>query len=836
MADIKVRIIAEDKASDVLKQTGKAVDDAGKKAKEAGGAFEGLGKTMASVAGGLGLQMGLSAVVGALKNAVVGSFELADALEQATVSFTTMLGSGEAAETMLNDLKSFADKTPFEFMDLQDAAKRLMAMGTAAEDVIPTLTAVGDAAAGLGGGKATIDGITLALGQMGAKGKISTQELNQLTERGIPAMKLLADAAGVSTGEMAKLVEKGLVPAKEGVKVLLEGMKENFGGLMAKQAETASGKLSTMKDAISGLGTEIGRTFIPTVKDGADVITELTAAAAKFLQQNRESNEALLALDEAFRVNLITETEFLSVTGQVEKQMGQLRNPLHQTELVITDMDGAMRLLARTEEDLTTLTGEAATRATAHKDALRDYHEEARTAGEETSQLAKDINATAEADRLAKIEKDAHTASLKLQADMSNLVSGALKEYETDSKSNAKTIADTEEAIKKLTEQHGKSQVAILAGSGTIVDNTTELLKSSLAHRDLKQDVQQLNEKQAAGKISGEDYTLAMDHLNVKILEQDEAHGKLVATQGTGLTALQQAGTEQGNYTIKLGEMNTKLQEAKDKDIALQTQVATRIKEGILLEEIALAAKDGFTEAEILMIDTAAAALGVADSAAVQGAINTGIAATTLATLRTEYEKDFREGNAEGVRLFGIGVDQIGSDITNKLRPSFQSAEDAIDEAKLKLNLFADTYNGLNSKEITLTYKEVRIKGEVILQNQAMAAAGVAVSEPGSAAVVNVPTGGGGSTVTTTAFAGASAKGGPVMGAAGTYLVGEMGPELFNPAGNGMIIPNSMLGGMGGGGSLRIGTLNLYGVQSASELFNQLSKEARARGLQFAVN
>ena len=73
------------------------------------------------------------------------------------------------------------------------------------------------------------------------------------------------------------------------------------------------------------------------------------------------------------------------------------------------------------------------------------------------------------------------------------------------------------------------------------------------------------------------------------------------------------------------------------------------------------------------------------------------------------------------------------------------------------------------------------------------------------------------------------------MGAAGTYLVGELGPELFNPAGNGTIIPNSALGGMGGG-SLRIGTINLYGVQSASELFNQLSKEARARGLQFAVN
>ena len=819
MADIKVRIIAEDKASDVLKQTGKAVDDAGKKAKEAGGAFEGLGKTMASVAGGLGLQMGLSAVVGALKNAVVGSFELADALEQATVSFTTMLGSGEAAETMLNDLKSFADKTPFEFMDLQDAAKRLMAMGTAAEDVIPTLTAVGDAAAGLGGGKATIDGITLALGQMGAKGKISTQELNQLTERGIPAMKLLADAAGVSTGEMAKLVEKGLVPAKEGVKVLLEGMKENFGGLMAKQAETASGKLSTMKDAISGLGTEIGRTFIPTVKDGADVITELTAAAAKFLQQNRESNEALLALDEAFRVNLITETEFLSVTGQVEKQMGQLRNPLHQTELVITDMDGAMRLLARTEEDLTTLTGEAATRATAHKDALRDYHEEARTAGEETSQLAKDINATAEADRLAKIEKDAHTASLKLQADMSNLVSGALKEYETDSKSNAKTIADTEEAIKKLTEQHGKSQVAILAGSGTIVDNTTELLKSSLAHRDLKQDVQQLNDKQADGKISGEDYTLAMDHLNVKILEQEDAHKKLVETQGTGLTALQLAGTEQGNYTIKLGEMNTKLQEAKDADIELQTQIATRLMEGLVLREIVDAAHDGLDAAEIERIKATATALGVADSDAVQGSLNTEIAATALADARKEYAGAFETQNTEGMAQFKAFTQSIANDITNGVEPDMAKAGRAADAAGERVKALVRDYDRLQSKDITIKITTITVQQAQVEKGQEKKG-----MERQLGSGIAVPLEGG------------RAAGGPVMGSAGTYLVGEMGPELFNPAGNGMIIPNSALGGMGGGGSLRIGTLNLYGVQSASELFNQLSKEARARGLQFAVN
>ena len=323
-----------------------------------------------------------------------------------------------------------------------------------------------------------------------------------------------------------------------------------------------------------------------------------------------------------------------------------------------------------------------------------------------------------------------------------------------------------------------------------------------------------------------------MDHLNIKIREQNEEHGKLVATQGTGLTAQQLANTETGNYTIKLGEATAALEADKAADILLQTQVATRIKEGILLEEIALAAKDGFSQAEIALIDSAAKALGLADSAAVEGAIQTGIAATTLAGLRKTYEKDFQDGNAEGVRLFGVGVDQIGSDISNKLRPSMKSAEDAIGDATLKLRLFSDTYNGLNSKEITLTYKEVRIKDEVVLQNKAMAAAGVAVSEPGMAAVVNVSTGGGGGTAANKGQAGARAGGGAVMGGAGAYLVGERGPELFNPAGTGgSITPNNALGR----GGLAIGTLNVYGVQSTSELFNQLSKEARARGMQFAV-
>ena len=150
MADIRVRITAVDEVSVPMKKAGDEVEKTGKKAKEASSAFEGLGKEMLKVAAGLGLQVTLESVLGGLKNAVIGSFQLAAALEQTTVGFTTMLGSGEAAQGMLNDLRAFAAKTPVQCEDLTKAASRMIAMGTAAEDVIPTLTAVGDAAAGSG--------------------------------------------------------------------------------------------------------------------------------------------------------------------------------------------------------------------------------------------------------------------------------------------------------------------------------------------------------------------------------------------------------------------------------------------------------------------------------------------------------------------------------------------------------------------------------------------------------------------------------------------------------------------------------------------------------------
>lgn len=184
--------------------------------------------------------------------AAAGTFALrtASAAETTEISFTTMLGSEEAALSMMEELADFAAHTPFELSGLQTATRQLLAYGFTAEDVVPMLTAVGDATAALGTGQAGIESVTRALGQMQTRGKVSAEEMLQLTEAGIPAWEYLAEAIGTDTAGAMDAVSKGAVSASEGIDAIVSGMENDFGGMMEEQSKTVEGLFSNLSDAI----------------------------------------------------------------------------------------------------------------------------------------------------------------------------------------------------------------------------------------------------------------------------------------------------------------------------------------------------------------------------------------------------------------------------------------------------------------------------------------------------------------------------------------------------------------------------------------------------------
>lgn len=202
-------------------------------------------KNALSVSIGMGL---FEAVKQGFTATVKGTLNFNSMMEKANIGFTTMLGSASKAKTFLEDLAEFAAKTPFEFPDLLDASKRMLAYGFSAQQVLPTMEAVGNATAALGMGSEGIGRIILALGQMRAKAKVSGEEMRQLTETGIPAWEILSEAMGKSVAEVMKLSEKGLIPADKAIQDLIDGMNKRFPDMMKKMENTWEGITSTLKD------------------------------------------------------------------------------------------------------------------------------------------------------------------------------------------------------------------------------------------------------------------------------------------------------------------------------------------------------------------------------------------------------------------------------------------------------------------------------------------------------------------------------------------------------------------------------------------------------------
>lgn len=206
-------------------------------------------------------------------------------MQQAQIGFTTMLGSADRAAVFLDDLAAFAAKTPFEFPELLDASKRMLAYGFEAGRVLPIMEAVGNATAGLGMGADGINRIILALGQMRAKGKLSGEEMRQLTEAGIPAWEMLANAMGKTTAEIMDMQQKGLIPADKAIDMIIEGMNKKFPDMMKNMENTWEGVTSTIKDVwnmtIGAIGENLFKGLLSWLQGVRDFATDFYAVFRK---------------------------------------------------------------------------------------------------------------------------------------------------------------------------------------------------------------------------------------------------------------------------------------------------------------------------------------------------------------------------------------------------------------------------------------------------------------------------------------------------------------------------------------------------------------------------
>lgn len=183
--------------------------------------------------------------------------EVRSEIQSLEIAFTSMLQSKQASQKLMADIIQTAATTPYSVIEIASNAKKLMAFGESAETVISVTRRLGDVASATG---SDIGGIALAYGQVMAKGRLQTQELNQLQERGIPIMEELAKMYGKNKTQITADIEAQKIGFNDLKQVIFNLTAEGgkFYNLMAENAKTLRGQVSNLGDQFDKMLNDIG--------------------------------------------------------------------------------------------------------------------------------------------------------------------------------------------------------------------------------------------------------------------------------------------------------------------------------------------------------------------------------------------------------------------------------------------------------------------------------------------------------------------------------------------------------------------------------------------------
>ncbi|MGF9893323.1 tape measure protein [Priestia megaterium] len=213
-------------------------------------------------------------------------------MEQSNIAWGTLLKSQEAGVKMMQDLQTMGKYTPFETEELDSSAKLLKSFGVNAKDILPYLSALGDATSAIGGDGETLNSLSRAIGQIQAKGKLSSEEVNQMAEAGVGVWDILSKQMGKSTAEIMKMAQGGKLLSKDVIPMIIKGM-DQYSGAMDKQSKTFNGMISTLKDSYKITAAKLS---VPLFEYLKGVLPQVQAQMDKFTAYISENPQKVQAV------------------------------------------------------------------------------------------------------------------------------------------------------------------------------------------------------------------------------------------------------------------------------------------------------------------------------------------------------------------------------------------------------------------------------------------------------------------------------------------------------------------------------------------------------------
>lgn len=209
-----------------------------------------------------------------LSQFVSGIVKVRSEIESLEISFETLLGNKDKAAALFGEIRQFAVQTPMMLNDLAKGAQMLLSFNVAADQVMPTLRAIGDISMG---DAQNFQSLTLAFSQMSSTGKLMGQDFLQMINAGFNPLAIISEKTGKSISALKDEMSKGQISAQMVADAFRDATSEGgmFYKMLEKQSEGLNGMRSNLQGAVDDMMNSLGETMQKPITNTLELVTDL---------------------------------------------------------------------------------------------------------------------------------------------------------------------------------------------------------------------------------------------------------------------------------------------------------------------------------------------------------------------------------------------------------------------------------------------------------------------------------------------------------------------------------------------------------------------------------
>lgn len=260
MATVDPKSSAWQQMNTVLGQTRTRIDEI----KKSMGEFKSHASQVGDVAGQLKRTLAAAFSISAITGYINKLIETRAQFELQQTALRAILQDKQKADQIFQQVQQMALQSPFSIMQMTTFTKQLAAYRIESEKLVGTTKMLADVSAGLG---VDMGRLILAYGQVKAANYLRATEVRQFTEAGLNIAGELAtyfselQGKMISVGDVMEMITKRMVRFEDVEEVFKRVTSAGglFYDMQKKQSETLWGQLQRIKDAMSIMFNEIGK-------------------------------------------------------------------------------------------------------------------------------------------------------------------------------------------------------------------------------------------------------------------------------------------------------------------------------------------------------------------------------------------------------------------------------------------------------------------------------------------------------------------------------------------------------------------------------------------------